>query len=335
MTNPGQPDGQPIGLDVGTSRIVVARNWDKQFRYEAQLSAFLTLPFSKLTVSLLERERVLHEVQESEIVVAGDQAQKFAEMFRVETRRPVVNGTLNPQEPHSASVVRQIVTRLLGPAARPGQRVYYSVPAPPGAGEAGAHYAFHKALIRQILAGLGYEGTPIDEGLAVVFGELGSSNFTGLGVSCGSGLCNVCLAVLSLPVVTFSAPRAGDFIDLQTAIVTGEPAGAVRAQKERSFQLNGFTGDRVQNALVVFYDEVIAHLAEAVKNGLSSTQRLPRFEEAIPVVVAGGSAIPEGFVERFAKALKERELPIRISEVRCSPDPLNATARGALTAALC
>lgn len=335
MTNPGQPEAQPIGLDVGASRIVVARNWDKEFRYETQLNAFLTLPYSKLAASLLERERVLHEVQDAEIIVAGDQAQKFAEMFRVETRRPMVSGTLNPQEPHSASVVRHIIARTLGPAAHPGQRVYYSVPAPPGPADPGAHYAFHRALIRQILAGLGYEGTPIDEGLAVVFGELASSNFTGLGVSCGSGLCNVCLAVLSLPVITFSAPHAGDFIDAQAAIVTSEPEGRIRAQKERSFQLDGFTGDRVHNALTVFYEEVIAHLAEAVKNGLTSAQRLPRFEEAIPVALAGGSVIPKGFVERFEKALRERDLPIRISEVRCSPDPLHATARGALTAALC
>ena len=38
---------QPLGLDVGTSRIVVARTTEKKYAYESQLNAFLTLPYSK------------------------------------------------------------------------------------------------------------------------------------------------------------------------------------------------------------------------------------------------------------------------------------------------
>jgi hypothetical protein len=45
--------------------------------------------------------------------------------------------------------------------------------------------------------------------------------------------------------------------------------------------------------------------------------------------------IPEGFQERFRTALQSNELPVKLSEVRVSTEPLNATARGALMAALC
>jgi hypothetical protein len=45
--------------------------------------------------------------------------------------------------------------------------------------------------------------------------------------------------------------------------------------------------------------------------------------------------MPKGFLEHFKKALREHELPVRLSEVRVSADPLNSTARGALMAALC
>ena len=103
---------QPLGLDIGTSRIVVARNSEAGYQYEAQLNAFLSLPYSKLAASLLEREGVFHEVKGSEILVAGNDAQKFAEVFHAETRRPMVNGVLNPREPHSLGVLRSIVTRL-------------------------------------------------------------------------------------------------------------------------------------------------------------------------------------------------------------------------------
>src|SRR5271157_3924262 len=107
---------QPIGLDVGTSRIVVARSADKKYRYESQLNAFLTLPYSKLAESLLVRENVFHEVRWAEIVVAGNDAERFAEVFHVETRRPMANGVLKPQEPHSLAVVRRIIAKLVGNA---------------------------------------------------------------------------------------------------------------------------------------------------------------------------------------------------------------------------
>src|SRR5581483_4438580 len=232
---------QPIGLDIGTSRIVAARNGDRKYQYEAELNAFITLPHSKLAESLLQRENVFHEVQGRELVVAGNDAQKFAEVFHAETRRPMKGGVLNPQEPHSLAVVRRIITKLIGKAAVEGQRVFFSIPAATAEGDGGI--AYHEASIRQILAELGYDATPIEEGLAVVFGELGACNYTGIGISCGSGLCNVCLAVLSVPVISFSVPKAGDYIDAKAAMVTGELATRLRVQKEQSFQLNGMNGD--------------------------------------------------------------------------------------------
>jgi hypothetical protein len=323
---------QPIGLDIGTSRIVAARNADRVFRYSAQLNAFITLPYSKLTLSLLERENVFHEVQGQEIVVVGDDAQRFAEIFHVETRRPMMQGVLNPHEPHSLAVVRRILEKLLGKASVDGQKVLFSVPAAVLSSDVGI--AYHEASIRQILAGLGYDAKPIEEGLAVVFAELGGSNYTGIGISCGSGLSNICLSVLSVPVISFSVPRAGDFIDSQAALVTGELATRLRVQKEQSFSLNGLSGDRVRNAITVYYYEVIDHLVNALRSQIASTQKMPKLDKSIPLVVSGGTSMPQGFMERFAQALNTADFPIRLSEVRRSADPMNSTARGALIAAL-
>jgi hypothetical protein len=51
-------------------------------------------------------------------------------------------------------------------------------------------------------------------------------------------------------------------------------------------------------------------------------------------VIAGGTAKPRGFKEMFEKALNSRTLPVAVSGVRMASDPLTATARGALIAAL-
>ena len=51
-----------VGLDVGTSRIVAAQRQDKDIQCETQLNAFVTIPFSKLTQSVLKKERIPHLV---------------------------------------------------------------------------------------------------------------------------------------------------------------------------------------------------------------------------------------------------------------------------------
>ena len=332
MNTSEQACTQPLGLDVGTSRLVVARREGKKYQFDAQLNAFITLPYSKLTQSLLQREEVFHEVEGDVIVVAGNDAQRFAEVFHVETRRPMHRGVLNPQEPHSLAVVRRIITKLLGTAAAEGTKVLFSVPAAVDNQEDGL--AYHEASIRQILTELGYDANPIEEGLAVVFSELAASNYSGFGISCGSGLCNVCLAVLSVPVISFSIPKAGDFIDTHAAAVTGEGATRMRVQKEQTFHMNGLGGDRVQNALTVYHDDVIRTLTNALRAKIASAQQLPKLHRPVPIVLSGGTAMPQGFLDRFIVALRTQDFPVRISEVKLSDDPLNATARGALMAAL-
>jgi hypothetical protein len=321
--------GQPVGLDVGTSRIVVARNRDNKQHFDAQLNAFVSLPNFRLTESLLTEEKVFHEVEGSKIVVAGSDAQRFADMFHVEVRRPMRSGVLNPDEPESLAVVQRIIGKLVGPAAKEGQRLSFSVPAPVG-GE-GDDIAYHEASIRQILTGLGYQATPINEGLAVVLGEMAASNYTGIAISFGSGLCNVCLAALSLPVITFSVPKAGDFIDTRAAKAIGELATRMRTHKERSFQFNGVSADRLHNALAVYYEDVIRSVVDALV--LNCAQRHPKLEHPVPLVLSGGTAMPKGFLEQFDKMLRGRELPFQISEVRLALDPRYSTARGALVAA--
>jgi hypothetical protein len=169
----------------------------------------------------------------------------------------------------------------------------------------------------------------------VVFGELGASNFSGIGISCGSGLCNVCLAVLSVPVISFSVSKAGDFIDTRAALVTGDMATHTRVQKESSFRLNGFSADRVQNALTVYYHDMMRTLIDSLRSHITAAQRLPKLDQSVPLALSGGTVMPPGFLDHFSAALRATDFPLKLSEIRLSEDPLNSTARGALMAALC
>lgn len=52
-----------------------------------------------------------------------------------------------------------------------------------------------------------------------------------------------------------------------------------------------------------------------------------------PVVLAGGSTLPEGFIKMFERKLREANLPINISNIKLAKDPLYSVARGCLIAA--
>src|SRR6266853_1024470 len=320
-----------LGLDVGTSRICLAQRAGEEFQYETQLNAFVKIPFSKMTEGVLKKEKVPHTVSGAEIVVHGNESDRFADLLNVETRRTMSRGVLNPAEPDSLSMIRKIVDSLLDPT-KDRQKLCFTVPAAPlGAEE---NLTYHEATIRQILIELGYEVKSINEGLAVIYSELESSNYTGIGISCGGGLCNVCLAYLSVPVLSFSIPKAGDFIDTSAASVTGERANRIRLTKEDSFHFNGFSADKVQQVIGVYYDDMIRSLVGALKEAFARTKNLPAFNRPVPLVLSGGTALPPGFRERFEKLLWEQDFPISVSDIRLAENPLHSTAKGALTCAL-
>ena len=320
-----------LGLDVGTSRICLAQRVGEDYQYETQLNAFVTIPFSKMTESVLKKENVPHTVNGQEIIVHGNESDRFADLLNVETRRTMDRGILNPAEPDSLNMLRKIIESLMGPA-KDGQKVYFTVPAAPlGAQE---NLTYHDATLRQILTEIGYEVKSINEGLAVVYSELESTNYTGVGISCGGGLCNVCVSYLSVPVVSFSIPKAGDYIDGNTASVTGERANRVRIAKEDSFHFNGFFADKLHQVLGVYYDEMIQSLVQAMTQSLTNARNLPKAGRQLPVVLSGGTALPEGFRDRFEKIFREADLPIQAAEIRMASDPLHSSAKGALVAAL-
>ena len=337
--------GQPIGLDVGTSRIVVAQKKENEIQYESQLNAFVAVPNSKITEGVLEREKIPHVNLAGEIMIHGNESDKFANLQNAETRRTMARGVLDAKEPESTRMLREILASMLGPGLGSGpgsgfgsgpsssrQKLCFTVPAAPLGAEDCLTY--HEVTVRQILTELGYDASSINEGLAVIYAELESSNYTGIGISCGGGLCNVCLAYLSVPVVSFSVPKAGDFIDSSAATVTGERATRIRLAKEDSFHFNGFYADKIHQVLSVYYDDMIRSLVSALKDAFAGAKNAPKFPRPIPIVLSGGSALPPGFRDRFERVLGKTGFPIAISELRMAENPLHSTAKGALVYAL-
>ena len=321
----------PIGLDVGTSRMVAARQSDDEIRYATQLNAFVAIPYSKLTENALRLENVPHSVEGSEILVHGNESERFADLLKRDVRRTMARGVLNPDEPDNLKLIREITAILTGRIEK-GQKLTFTVPAAPLGAEDSLTY--HEATIRRVLSDMGFDATSINEGLAVVYAELESTNYTGIGISCGGGLCNVCMSYLAVPVLSFSIPKAGDFIDASAASVTGERPNRIRLLKEQSFFMNGHFESKLQEVLSVYYDDMIDSLVGSLRSAFESARNLPKLMRPIPLVLSGGTAAPRGFKERFESKLRATDFPVALSEVRMAADPLTTTAKGALVAAL-
>ncbi len=329
---PTQSNGKPIGLDLGTSTVVAARQNGRGVRANTELNAFIELPKSRFTEQILDQNKIDFVRDNRHLIVFGNGAFKFANMFNAETRRPMRHGLVNAGEPHAQKLLEAIVEKLVGKPQSKGELLCFSVPGPPLGSPSSLVY--HEALMKQMLDNMGFEAKSINEGLAVVFSELEKENFSGIGISFGGGLTNVCLAYLSVPVFTFAVDKGGDDVDEAVGEVTGETATRVKAIKEEGLDLSRKARSKVAGALQIYYDDLIATVVEGIGEAFSRSDRIPKLDKPLPVVLGGGTALPKGFVTRFSKALEEENLPIELDAVRRANEPLTATARGALLAAL-
>jgi len=87
--------------------------------------------------------------------------------------------------------------------------------------DASNNIIYHKGLFEGMLRAIGFEPKSLNEGHAVTFAELAEEDFTGIGISCGGGMFNVCVAYKSVPALTFATSRGGDWIDNNVAHAIG------------------------------------------------------------------------------------------------------------------
>jgi hypothetical protein len=324
----------PVGLDVGTSHIVAAHNRLNHIHTVKQLNAFFTVPVSKFSSSILRQHGIMFFERNGLFYIVGIAADNFANMFNTSTSRPIQEGLLSPTEKEGLSVVQAVVSTLLKKPEKFGESICYAIPGAPLDGPGSDAVIYHERVINMFLSNLGYSPVSINEGMAVVLSELADDDYTGIGISMGGGMCNVCLSYMSFPVITFSLQTAGDYIDRMAGLAVGETATKVKGVKEAELDLTREPKGTIQTALHIYYDELIYRLISNLQRVLTATDKIPKIANPIPIVLSGGTAMPSGCQARFEKVIDKVGLPVDISEVRMAADPLNSTAKGALIMAM-
>ena len=223
MDTAGNTTRSVKGLDVGTSRIVLATLNGESVNFTPQLNAFVDIPYSRMTEQMLARENILHQVEHDRIYAYGNRADEFAKFLEGDTRRPMQGGMLNPSEPRNLQMIELLLSRMCGRAGD-GEKLCLSVPSAPP--DRDTDLIYHERSVQGICQKLGYQAQVVNEGLAVVYSELKDANFTGIGMSFGGGMCNICVAYLGLPVLSVAcAFRAVDAFTKVFDIVFGTTGG--------------------------------------------------------------------------------------------------------------
>lgn len=341
-TKPGK------GMDVGTHMLVSAKGLeDGKIEYSEQVDAFFTLEASEETRGLIEMLNVPHIEKKKKIAVIGESARLFANLFKAETRRPLETGCLNKKDIDALGMLQVIIKETLGPPAKEGEILKYSVTSTPLGST--TDFTYHKTQIESIFKLLGYKPDPIQEARAIALAELATEKFSGLTISCGAGTTTVYLGQYGIdnPNLQFSIGIGGDFIDANAAdMFAGLTKTKVQTVKEKGFDIsepnkgieieelegNELLEARAREALSAYYKAYIRNICKAIKLKFESEQ-LPEFEEDIICVVAGGTSCAGGFVDLFKEELLKNNFGVGIKEIRHPKDPKRAVAKGCLIAA--
>jgi hypothetical protein len=171
--------------------------------------------------------------------------------------------------------------------------------------------------------------------MAIIYAETAADGFSGLGISFGSGMCNLALAVSGVEGMVFSVARGGDWIDAGAAKATGSTHSRMCALKEKGFDLMAPEG-REQEALALYYKSLIEYCIDQTTREFIKIKDRFALPKAIPIVVSGGTSLAGNFLPFFEQvfAKKRRKFPFEVSEIRHASDPLNAVARGLLIQAM-
>ncbi|MHC4391195.1 MAG: disk-shape morphogenesis protein volactin [Planctomycetota bacterium] len=320
------------GLDVGTANLVSAvQDRDGNLYIKAQRNAFIDIDQDDFTRNMLTKLGVQYVILSNRMVVVGDPAFELANIFNRETRRPMAHGMISPKEADALPIMKLLIEKLLGPPQQKGEICYFSIPAEPV--DFSMNVSYHKGLFQDLLTKLGYEAKPLIEGHAVVFSELAEDDFTGIGISCGGGMFNICVAYKTIPALSFSTSRGGDWVDRNVAQVLGIKGSKATAIKEKGVDLRS-PSNREQQAVEIYYRELIKYTLTSIKERFESAEGMPSFPDPVEIVFAGGTSMVGGFEHVVREELGKMQFPIPIRGIRRAEDPLHSVAKGCLVAAM-
>jgi hypothetical protein len=327
------------GLDVGTSYIVLSQDSSNGVVYKDFRDAFYIIkPTTPVATKMIEKGlsgKVFIKDSDGSFIILGKDAIEKAIERNDNAKRPMSKGVVSAKEKDAKRVLAFILKEVAGKASEQNEKLVFCVPAQPVDQEdEDFDVGYHEDVVKAILGECGYDARAINEAEALCYAELGDEDYTGIAVSCGAGMTNVCVMLNGEPTVVFSTTKSGDWVDRMSAVATGEKDSVVQAEKEGGgFVIGEHNDNPVLSAVSSYYERLIDYTTKQLTAALSDHKSLPKFKNPLTVVVAGGTSQAKGYIENFTKKLSENNFPLSIKVVKHASDPLHAVSKGCLIAA--
>ena len=336
--------GRAIGCDPGTMFFQTAEiKGDSEIAFQEIRNAFIELDVTEEASEALSQNnwKYIHDEAEGKYYVLGEDALKMAKMFpgKLELRRPMKDGVLNKGEGKKMLVLSDIIERSLGKPTDELDIVTTCVSSPSVDGSSDS--AFHRSRLQGMFSNAGWDVKVIEEAHAVILSENptmqeedgSEAKYSGMGISFGAGRVNCVLAYKGKAIIGMSAARSGDWIDNKVAEATDAPISQIIGAKEKRLDFNNLDfEDDVIIALDVYYGEMIKFIFNNFAAKFKEVKS--EFPGDIEIVVAGGTSMPKGFIQKIEQVISGLNLPFEIKEIRRAKDPRTCVARGCMTHAI-
>jgi hypothetical protein len=321
-------DTTGVGLDCGTMNFVAARRGEKKVVYSRVRDAFLDLPLE--TKRMLRLSNTDYVELDGKLLVIGDKAMDTANLFNREARRPMSQGVIAAGEIDAQQVIGLMMKQILGEPKVAKEKCCYSVPAP-AVDIPGSDVTYHRAILGKVLQELGYTPEATNEALAIIYADCTKESFSGLGISYGSGMTNVCLAYNAMSALEFSLGKGGDWIDNGAARAVSSTSAKMCAIKEGGINLTK-PKTREEEAIGLFVQTLIDYTIDEFSKRFAKAKNELLVPKPIPIVVSGGTSLAGGFLDKFKERFEihRAKFPVQISEIRAAIDPMTAVATGLL-----
>lgn len=336
-----------LGLDLGTKNIVLSyRNAEGEAKFRCEINGFYTMPNNNnFAKNMLINAGVPYIERNGNFVALGKKAEEIAHAFNKTLRRPMSDGVLSRSEEDGIEIMATIVHSIIGEINEDAV-LYYCVPA--SAINRDINISFHAKVAKIIMNGyeskngkklLGFE---INEAQALIMASTIVSK-TAIAISFGAGMVNVCYALFGIPVYSFSYVGSGDWIDIESAKQFGydpaRPDGSYKqtptsiSRIKEKMSLSKLPTDPIERAIYINYTILVDNVLDGIIKGFKENEDKARVSIPMPIIVAGGTSIPDGFVDMFKSQLATKKLPFEIGDIIRPERPLFAVAEGCLNVA--
>ncbi len=326
------------GLDVGTSYIVLSENSEAGVQYKEFRDAFYVIkPTTPVATKMIEKglagKTFIKDADGSFILLGKDAIEKAIERNDL-AKRPMYRGVVSAKDKDAKRVLAFILKEVVGQPSEVSEKLVFCVPAQPVDQEdEDFDVGYHEDVVKTVLGEVGYDARAIKEAEALCYAELENDDYTGIGVSCGAGMTNVCIMLNGEPVVHFSTTKSGDWIDRMSAVATGENDTLVQAEKENGeFVIGQPNSNPILEAVSSYYTRLIDYTTKNIVLAIKNSKALPKFKDPIKIVIAGGTSRANGYIDNFKELLVQNGFPLEVKEVVHAKEPLLAVSKGCLIA---